>query len=208
MQIFGRSSSHFTRLPRLVAEELGVRYEFVPILDMQEFDPAPYGGHPAMKLPTLRDGDLVVFGAENICRTLAERADAIERIAWPEDLRDPQTRNAQELVRHCMAAQVQCVFGTVIAKLPADNLYFTKARAGMIGALTWLDAHIDSVRAALPQQATLSMLEASLFCLLDHLRFRPTVPVDPYPRLSAFLEEFSLRPAAQLTPYVFDKPAG
>lgn len=204
MRIFGRSSSHYTRLPRLIAEELEVPYELVPVFDMQEFDAAAYGGHPAMKLPTLHDGDKRIFGALNICRAIAERAESQHRVCWPEDLTDSVSRNAQELVWHCMAAQVQCVFGTQIAKLPADNIYFTKARAGLEGSLRWLDEHLARALAAQPSGFQISILEASLFCLIDHLRFRPTVPVEPYATLREFAEEFARRPAAQRTPYTFD----
>jgi glutathione S-transferase len=204
MRIFGRSSSHYTRLPRLIAEELQVPYELVPVFDMQDLDAAAYGGHPAMKLPTLHDGDMQVFGALNMCRAIAERAEATHRICWPEDLTDAAPRNAQELVWHCMAAQVQCVFGTHIAELPADNIYFTKARAGLEGSLRWLDSHLQQALAARPAGCEFGILEASLFCLLDHLRFRPTVPVAPYTALSEFAKEFGRRAAAQRTPYTFD----
>lgn len=46
--------------------------------------------------------------------------------------------------------QVQIVFGTVVAKLPSDNLYFEKARDGFEGALAWLDANVGKVLSALP----------------------------------------------------------
>ena len=150
MQIVGRSSSLFTRMPLIFAEELGVTYELVPIYDMKDLSSETYGGHPAMKLPTLlRDGS-AVFGSQNMCRAITERADRTVRIVWPEELRDDVSRNAQELVWHCMSAQVQLVFGTLLAKLPADNIYFSKAQTGFEGALRWLDAHLQEVMRALP----------------------------------------------------------
>src|ERR1700691_5173370 len=83
VQIFGRSSSLFTRVPLIFAEELGVRYELVPVYDMTATDPQVYGGSPALKLPNLRRGQSLLFGAQNICRAVVELAAAPSRIVWP-----------------------------------------------------------------------------------------------------------------------------
>lgn len=206
VQIVGRSSSHFTRMPRIFAEELGVPYEFVPVYDMTATDPQAYGGNEALKLPSLRRGEALLCGAQNICRALAEIAAAPLRIVWPEDCRDDLSRNAQEMVSHCMAAQVQLIFGTIIGKLPAENIYFTKCRAGFQNSLRWLDQHLPGMLSALPAR-DLSSFEVSLFCLIDHLIFRPTLPLNPYPSLVRFGEEFARRPSAQRTVYRFDTKA-
>lgn len=206
LQIIGRHSSHFTRMPLLFAQELGVALQVVPVYDMTALAPAAYAGNPALKLPILRMGDTVLFGAQNICRAIAERSNRPARIVWPEELRDVVSRNAQELVWHAMAAQVQLVLGTAVCKLPADNVYFTKARAGFEGALGWLEAHLEQTLAALPVQRDLSLLEVSLFCLLDHLSFRPTVTLQACPALRRFTEEFAQRPSARRTAYRFDVP--
>lgn len=124
LTIIGRSSSHFTRVALMTAHELGVGIELVPIHDMARLEATHYAGNPALKLPTLRraDGSLL-FGAENICRAIAELAAAQKTgstppIVWPEDLRSDVSRNAQELVWHAMAAQVQLIVGTFLGKLP------------------------------------------------------------------------------------------
>lgn len=205
--LIGRSSSHFTRVPRMLALELGVDYAFQPVYDLGSRQTADYGGNPAMKLPVLRldDGE-VAFGAENIARTLAELAPDRLHMVWTEQLPDVEARNAQELVWHAMAAQVQLVFGTQAAKLPADNLYFAKAADGMNNALAWLDARIEAVLATLSPARHMSLLELTLFCLVEHLRFRPTVPLDAYPMLARFTDSFGQRASAQQTAYRFDTP--
>ena len=205
MQLVGRTSSHYTRLARIFAEELGVPIERVPILDMTADDPAVYAGNPALRLPVLRVNGTALFGALNICRALAEHASKPARIVWPEDLTDVVSRNAQELVWHCMGAQVQIVFGTVMAKLPAENLYFTKARSGMDGSLRWLDEHVAQILQVLPPDRTLSVIETSLFCMIEHLAWRRTVDIAPYAALVRYAQQFSQRPSAQHTPYDFDK---
>jgi glutathione S-transferase len=206
MQIVGRSSSLFTRIPLVFAEELAVPYALEPIYDMSALGPEVYAGNPALKLPILRrGGSQPLFGAQNICRAIAESAPASKRVVWPEDVRDDLSRNAQELVWHCSAAQVQLVMGTVINKLPADNPFFAKARTGFENSLRWLDAHLDAALRALPPR-DVSLFEVSLFCLVEHLQFRPTLPLDSLPSLSAFTADFAARPSAQRTAYRYDKP--
>jgi glutathione S-transferase len=206
MQLVGRSSSHFTRVTRIFAHELGVPIELVPIYDMNELGPEVYAGNPALKLPILRTTDGVVFGALNICRTLAEHATRPARIVWPEDLHDKLSRNAQEMVWHAMTAQVQIIMGTGIGKLPADNVFFVKIRAGLEGALSWLDAHLPEALRALPTPRDVSVFEVTLFCLLEHLSFRTTVPVTPYPALARFADDFATKLSARETVYKFDTP--
>lgn len=206
VQIVGRSSSLFTRVARIFAEELGVPYQLVPIHDMTSIDPDAYAGNPALKLPILKTNGSTLFGAQNICRALAERAGSPIRIVWPEDLREALHRNAQELVWHAMAAQVQLVVGTVIAKLPAESVYFVKGRAGLENSLSWLERNVTSALRALPPR-DLSLFEVSLFCLVEHLTFRETVGIAQYAELLRFSRAFAGRPSAQRTAYQFDRPS-
>lgn len=79
-----------------------------------------------------------LFGAQNICRRLVEIA--MERgsapfIVWPETLGSSRVRNANELLWHGMAAQVQLIFGIATGKLDPENVYFAKGRRGFVGAL-------------------------------------------------------------------------
>jgi glutathione S-transferase len=207
VQILGRSSSHYTRLPRIFAHELGVPYELVPILDITAVDPDVFAGNPALKLPILRRRGSALFGSENMCRALAELAGKQQRVVWPEQLRSDRARNAHELVSLVMAAQVQIVFGTVVNKLPADNPYFTKARSGLEGALRWLDANLAGLLAELPADRDLSLFEVTLFCALQHVNFRGTTSTEPYGALAKLEQEFAARPSALATPYRFDAPA-
>jgi glutathione S-transferase len=206
VQIIGRSSSHFTRLPRFFAEELAIPYELVVVYDMTALAPEAYGDNPALKLPLLRRNGSVLFGAQNICRALAAMSDRKLSIVWPEDLHDDLSRNAQELVWHCMSVQVQLVMGTIVGKLPAENVYFSKARIGMENSLKWLDSHLADALRALPSQRDLSTFEASLFCLVEHLTFRQTISAEPYTELANFVRAFGVRPASQNTAYRVDQP--
>jgi glutathione S-transferase len=207
LQIVGRSSSLFSRMPLIFAEELSVPYQVVPIYDMTGIDPEVYAGNPALKLPILRTKRSVLFGAQNICRAIADRAGSSKHVVWPEALRDDRSRNAQELVWHCMAMQVQIVFGTMVNKLPPDNLYFMKARTSLEGSLRWLDSNLTASLRAMPPR-DFSLFEVSLHCLLEHLAFRGTLEITPYPSLVLFSQSFGERPAAQRTIFRYDALPG
>ncbi len=210
VELLGRSSSHFTRVAAIFAHELRVPFELVVVHDMKRTDAATYGENPARKLPTLRVDGALVFGTENICRKLAElarRSDATPcRVVWPEELAFDVSRNAQELVWHCMSAQVQLIIGTVLGKLPPDNLFFTKSKAGFEGSLEWLEAHLAQVLEKLPPDRDLSMFEVTLHCLLEHIAFRPVVSLDAHPALQRFVESYGARPSSRRTVYRFDPP--
>jgi len=203
VEIIGRPGSLYSRVAFIFAEHLRVPWQLQHVDDLASQYAADYGGNPALKIPVLRDADGAVFGAENIARTLAARVAAQRpvHIVWTEHLPDVQSRNAQELVWHCMGAQVQLVMGTVVSHLPHEDDYFVKARLGFEASLDWLDRHVDAVVDALPKQRELSLFEVTLFCLIEHLAFRRTVPVEPYSRLAAFAKGFGTRDAARATPF-------
>src|SRR5687768_16863330 len=74
--LFGRSSSHFTRVARIVAAELGVAYTFRVVPNLLSTNPSDYGGNPALRLPVLHTAEGEWFGALNICRALERQAHA------------------------------------------------------------------------------------------------------------------------------------
>ena len=205
IEIVGRQSSHYTRLVRLLAHELGVEYTLQPIHDLMSGDAAAFAGNPALKLPALRQGDVVIWGSHNACRWLARQAPGgLDRMFWPEEAAEPLSMNAHELLAHAMAAQVEVVFHEIVSKRPPDATS-RKRRASLVGSLGWLDAHWEALRAELPQ-ARIALFDLGLFALLEHLPFRNPIDLSAMPRLVAFADDFRLRPSAQATPYRFDAP--
>lgn len=206
LRLTGRSSSHFTRVVRMIAHDLAIPIELQVVTDLACLDPEAYGGNPALKLPTLHVGGGLLFGTDNICRRLAEIAgrDADPRVVLGHRPTDDLVRSAQEITWHAMSAQVQLVIGTLIAKLAVDNMLLAKGMASLHGSLTWLDARLDEILDALPSERAVSVLEVSLFCLVEHLRFRPTLPLDGFPRLRAFAAGYGARASARATPFALD----
>lgn len=202
--ILGRSSSHFTRVVTMFASELGLPWTLEVAPRLLSHDPADFAGHPALKLPTLLTPSGPVFGAENICRKLVALAGRAgdTTLVLPEQVNDDLARNAQELIWVAMSAQVSARLLKASEGAPAP--YLLKTQAGLQGALTWLDTRLDEVLAALPAPRQVSVLEVTLLCLIDHLRFFPSFPLEPYPRLNRFADVEGQRASAQRTVFRFD----
>ena len=205
MRLYGRSSSHFTRIVRIFAAEMEIPLEFVLIRDLMSQDPADYGDNPALKMPTLESPDGTWFGSLGICRELARHHELNLDVVWPDQLASALASNAQELVLQAMSTEVGIVMGKS-SGVPADNTHQSKLRASLLGTLQWLEDHAGTAIATLPHERDLSYLEVSLFCLVEHLDSREVVPTEPYPTLRAFAERFALRSSAKATPYKFDFP--
>lgn len=205
MQLHGRSSSHFTRIARIFAHEAEVDVEFAVIRDLMSQDPDDYGGHPAMKMPTLQTEAGIWFGSLPICRELIANSELNLEVVWPEKLDRPVAANAQELVTTAMSSEVGLIMGKATG-IAADNAHQVKIRAGLLGAMEWLELNADRAIATLHPERDLSFLEVSLFCLLEHLEFREVLSLEPYRQLRAFAQRFAARSSAKATAYKFDFP--
>jgi hypothetical protein len=204
LTIVGRSSSHFTRVTRMFAVELGVVCAFQVVRDIMSTDVADYGGNPALKLPTLLTPEGPWFGALNICRELARRSPLDRRIVWPEDLHQPLLASAQELVVHAMATGVSLVMARAAGGAGEGGPHQAKMRQSLLNTMSWLEDNARAALAALPAARDLSYLEVTLFCLVTHLAFRDVLPTAPYAALNELCGPFGARPSAAATAYRFD----
>lgn len=199
--IVGRSSSHFTRVVRLFAHELSLSHDYRIVHDLRSLEPGEYAQNPALRLPILQAGSQTWFGALPICRELARASGNGLRIIWPEQLEAPLLSNAQELTVQAMASAVELIMsGDASAE---GSSFANKRRASLENSVRWLDEHVDAALSALPERE-LSYLEATLFCLTEHLAFRQVLPTEPFGRLKAFCASFGARESARATPFVFD----
>lgn len=181
---------------------MGVELAFEVVRDLSSVDPSGYGGHPALKVPTLRTPDGTWFGALNICRELWRRSTRKPRVLWPEDLEAPLLANAQELVLQAMATEVSLIMSGLGGA--ADTAHAHKLRRSLEGTLGWLEERADAIHAALPRSRHPSFLEITAFCLLTHLEFRRVVPTAGWVKLGAFCGEVGRRSSARNTEYCFD----
>lgn len=197
--LVGRSSSHFTRVARMFALDLGVAHAFRPVRDLTSVDRDDYAGNPALKIPILVDERGPLFGTENICRELVRRSGRASDVVLRGDANDRLVANAEELTSHAMATEVSLVMAKAIgAAAPA------KAVRSLESTLGWLDENVDALLAALPAARTLSFVEVGLYCLVTHLPWREVLDVSPWTRLGAFAARFGERESARSTAYRFD----
>ena len=199
--LVGRSSSHFTRVTRIFAAELGLELALQVVPDLTSLEASDYGGNPALRLPTLRTPEGDWYGSLGICRELWRRSGSALRVSWPETLSTSLLANAQELVTQAMASEVALIMARA-AGTPASSL--SKQEKSLHNLLGWLDSHVDPVLAALPAESQLSYLEVTLFCLVAHLEFRAVLPLDPYARLQLARDRFGERASARRTEFHFD----
>jgi glutathione S-transferase len=204
--LVGRSSSHFTRITRMFAIELGVALTFRPVFDLTNLDLASYGDNPALKVPVLVTETGPLFGAENICRELARRAVTKGKkgkkksdIVMRGDLDSRLVANAEELTLHAMQTGVAIILGKMSGAAPSS-----KTMRSLENTLAWLDANVDDVIAALPEGRAVSFVEVALFCLARHLPFRNVLDVKPYTKLVAFADAYGQRESARETEYRVD----
>lgn len=201
--LFGRSSSHFTRVVRLFALELQVHHTFHPVLDLTSLDAATYAGNPALKIPVLVDEHGPLFGAENICRELLRRggqrgAGVVLRAHSP----NRALANAEELTLHVMSSGVSLVMSGIAG---AGHLAPPKVVPSLHNGLRHLN---ETLSAALPSDRRLSFFEVTLFCALTHLRFREVTDCAAFPYFFEFCASFGERESAQATLYRFDAHSG
>jgi glutathione S-transferase len=199
--LVGRSSSHFTRIARIFALELGVPHAFRPLFDLTALDPAAYGGNPALKIPVLVDERGPLFGSENICRELTRRSGRAVSVVLRGAVGERAVANAEELVLHAMTAEV----ALIMAKMAGDaSPTPPKPARSLELCLTHLDENVDTMLAALPEGRTFSFVEVALYCFVTHLPFRQVADVSPWARLGAFCQRFGERESARATEYRFD----
>jgi glutathione S-transferase len=200
VSLHGRSSSHFTRVTRIFALELGVPHDFRPVLDLTSIDPSTYAENPALKVPVLVDEQGSLFGAENICRALLRRsAKAATSVIMRGDVTDRAVANAEELTLHVMSSGVSLIMAKA-ANAPAPP----KLTPSIHNSLRYLDETLAATLLALPANRLLSLFEVTLFCVVTHLKFREIFDASGFHRLQDFCLSFGERDSAKATPYRFD----
>lgn len=199
--LVGRSSSHFTRLARIFATELGVPYSFRVVRDLLDREQTTYAGNPALKVPILILDGQSHFGSLGICRRLAEQHPTAS-VEWPEDLATLDDRNASEVVMQAMATEVSQIMASRGGVDPA-SAYAAKLDESLRGSLSWLESYL--ARRSTPEPSrSLRFLDVALFCLVSHLKFRDAIDLAQFPHLDCFIAAFSTRESAQATEYRYD----
>lgn len=200
-RVVGRSSSHFTRVVRMFAEEAAVSYEFQIVPSLVSQDAGSYGGNPGLRLPNVITEKGPVFGALGSCRALASVAVDPPLMVWPEATPAGVAANALELTLQAMSTEVTLIMLSGTDSKPSP--YADKLHSALRGMMMWLDTNVATALTALPDRQ-LSYLELTLFCLTDHLEFRKVMSLNGHDSLIRFRHGFAERSSAMATSYRFD----
>lgn len=175
MQLVYTPRSHFSRKVRLLLAGLGLDAELVDAGDAAGRDPAAFGPNPLLKVPTLIDGERVLFDSDHIAAYLVRRRDPGDRFAVLSS--DPDVLNARAVLNGIMALEVELILA---ARTGLDTAHprFSKMRESIVRGLDWLEAHAGVFGDA-P-----SYLAFHLVALWDHLAFYGLVDLG-HPRLRA-----------------------
>ncbi len=186
MELHYTPRSHFSRKVRLVLAALGLEATLVDIGNVAGADPAMFGPNPLMKVPTLVDGDCVVFESDHIARHLVRRHDPADRLGVLDER--IATLNARAVMNAAMAAEVELILAARTGIDTAAHARFDKLRATIDQALAWLEASAG----VFPE--TPSYPGFHLVSLWDHLALYELRPLDAYPRLRAIVARLNALP--------------
>ncbi|WP_223788244.1 glutathione S-transferase family protein [Marinicella meishanensis] len=161
MQLIYTPKSHYARKDRILIDALGLEVELVDAGNVAEQDPAIFAHNPLMKVPTLIDGEQVVYESDHIAAYLVRQFDPQDRFAVLTT--DPDQLNLRAVMNGVMAAEVELVMAerTGIDTRQYDR--FEKFRTTVQQGLQWLEQQVDG----LSSQPTYNGFH--LVCLWDHL---------------------------------------
>lgn len=185
MKLYFTPRSHFSRKVRILLSAFGAPVELIDAGNVAERSPEAFGPNPLMKVPTLVDGETVVFDSDHIATYLTERLDPSDSFAVLS--RDVATLNARAIMNGVMAAEVELILAQRTGIDIGAHRRFDKIFASIRRSLEWLEERRDIV----PLEP--SYLGFHLVCMWDHLALYDLVEL-PYPALSERVARISSIP--------------
>lgn len=185
MQLYYTPRSHFSRKVRLVLAALGLEATLLDAGNVASARAEAFGANPLMKVPTLVDGDCVVFESDHIARYLVLRHDPADRLGVLDNR--VTTLNARAVLNGAMAAEVDLILAARTG-IDTTQARYDKLRTAIDGALGWLET-----KAGLFPDPP-SYLGFHLVSLWDHLALYDLRPLHGYPRLRAIAERMDSHP--------------
>lgn len=182
MQLHYTPRSHFARKVRILLRALQLEVELLDAGNAGDSDPARFGPNPLLKVPTLVDGDRVVFESDHIAAYLVRRFDPDDRFGVLST--DVDALNLRAVMNGVMAAEAELILAERSGTDTRAHRRFDKLRAGMQHGMAWLEAH----HAALPHAP--SYLAFHAVALWDHLQLYGLLEGE-FPHLRTRVSEWS-----------------
>lgn len=153
--------SHYARKDRILIDGLDLDVELIDAGNVADQDPEIFANNPLMKVPTLLDGDHVIFESDHIAEYLVRKHDPTDRFAVLST--DPTQKNLQAVLNGVMAAEVELIMAERTGIDTHQYTRFDKFRSTVIQGLQWLESHADDFSIEADYRGF------HLVCLWDHL---------------------------------------
>lgn len=182
MQLYYTPTSHFARKLRILAKALALPMEFIDVGNVADNKADLFGPNPLMKVPSLVDGEQIVFESDHIAQYLVRHYAAEDRYRVLTD--DVKVLNARAVMNGVMAGEVELLLAARTGLDTANLPRFIKIRQSMLASLSWLEQHVEIFKNADDYSAF------HLVCMWDHLVFYKSLPLD-FPVLEACVNRIS-----------------
>lgn len=182
MRLYYTPTSHFARKLRVLGKALAIPLDLIDVGNVADNTADLFGPNPLMKVPSLIDGDNIVFDSDHIAQYLVRNyasSDTFDVLTT-----HTQTLNARAVMNGVMAGEVELLLAARTG-LDTSNLpRYHKIRQSMLAALAWLEQHIELFKNPHSYSAF------HLVCMWDHLVFYKSLPLD-FPVLEACVQRIS-----------------
>ncbi|GAB3726208.1 hypothetical protein GCM10028862_01210 [Luteimonas pelagia] len=185
MQLYYTPRSHFSRKVRILAAALGLDLAPVDAGNVADADPAAFGPNPLMRVPTLVDGDTVVFDSDHIAAHLVRRHDPGDRYGVLATA--PAILNARAVLNGIMSTEVELILAARTGIDTAAHPRFAKMRRSIAAGLDWLESQ------AMLLDPGDDYLGFHLVSAWQHLAFYGEVPL-PRGRIADAVDRIAMLP--------------
>ncbi len=180
MKLYYTPKSHYARKDRILIDALQLEVELIDAGNVAEQDPTIFANNPLMKVPTLLEGDLLVFESDHIAEYLTREHDQTDR--FDVLTTDPEQKNLQAVLNGVMAAEVELIMAERTGIDPNKYARHDKFRSTVIQGLQWLEDHADDFSDEPDYRGF------HLVCMWDHLADYQMFALD-YPKLKQRVAE-------------------
>ncbi len=178
MKLHYTPKSHFARKVRILIDALEIDVELIDAGNVADSSLEVFVNNPLMKVPTLVDGDLVIFDSDYIAQYVVKKIN-------PEDafnvlIEDCHQLNARAVINGVMMAEVELIMAERTGIDVQAYTRFDKFKTTVNQGLEWLERHAEP-----------SYADFHLICLWDHLVLYDMFTLD-YPRLQSRVAQLSM----------------
>ncbi|GJM06123.1 MAG: hypothetical protein DHS20C09_21190 [marine bacterium B5-7] len=192
MKLYYTPKSHFARKNRILIDALSLDVDLVDAGNVADSSPEIFAHNPMMKVPTLVDGDQLIFESDHIAAYLVRNFAAGD--TFQVLTTDSDQLNVKAVLNGVMTAEVELIMAERTGINTQKYPRFDKFRTTVTQGLDWLEKHAE----LLTGQPTYAGFH--LVCLWDHLVLYEMFPLN-YPQLQSHVKALSkLRYVAQSSP--------